>query len=207
MKNKVCFLTSNKKKAEDFTHFGLGVKEFHTDIEEVLSPEVETVVLYKAKDTGLNNILVEDTSLEVEGADFYGTQIKHVYDEVKDDESFNGKKAIWRVSICMRKDDFFYISTGVLEGILKYPALDTGYHFDRIFAVETKEGYRQFELFSHEEKMEIGPRFQAIKKLVHALETNDYSQLRKIAVLDVKEWEGEYQIENNKNPIKKYKLA
>lgn len=196
MINSVCFLTSNKKKAEDFTRFGLGVKEFSDEIIEVLSPDVETVVLYKAKDAKLNNIVVEDTSLEVEDADFYGTQIKHVYEEVKEDNSFNGKKAIWRVSICMKKDDYFYISTGELDGILKYPALDYGYHFDRIFAVWKENNFIQFEDFSQEEKMEIGPRYQAIKKLVHALNTNDFSQLRKIHVNEVPEWMGEYQVEN-----------
>lgn len=206
MINDIYFLTSNKKKAEDFTHFGLGVKEFHTEIAEILSPDVELVVLHKARDTGMNNIVVEDTSLEVEGADFFGTLIKHVYEEVKDDESFNGKKATWKVSICMKKDDNFYISTGVLEGILKYPSLDFGYHFDRIFAVpveiEGKTTYKQFELISHQEKLEIGPRFQALKKLTDALKSNDYSKLLKIPVSDVNNWTGEYQIEREEKKLK-----
>jgi hypothetical protein len=64
MKNyQIDFLTSNEKKAKDFVDFGLGVKEFSQEITEVLAESVETVVLYKAKDTKLNNILVEDTAL------------------------------------------------------------------------------------------------------------------------------------------------
>lgn len=196
------FLTTNKKKAEDFTHFGLGVKEFHEEVPEVLSADVETVVLYKAKDTGLNNIVVEDTSLEVEGADFFGTQIKHVYEEVKDDSSFNGKKAQWKVSICMKIDENYYISTGSLEGILKYPALDRGYHFDRIFSVLKGDNYVQFELLTHEEKIECGPRFQALKKLTQAIKNNDYSQLLKVKEESIPMWQGDYQIEKEAPKLK-----
>lgn len=205
MKHQVYFLTSNAKKAQDFTHFGLGVKEFHEEIAEVLSADVEEVALYKARATGLNNILVEDTSLQVEGAAFFGTEIKHVYDEIKDDAQFNGHHAQWKVSICMRLDENFYISTGILNGILKYPALDFGYHFDRIFAVKKDNDYVQFELLSQEEKVQVGPRFQALKKLTDALNSGDYSKLLRIPVKEVKDWDGDYQIE--KTPFKKLKLA
>lgn len=194
----VYFLTSNKKKAKDFLDFGLGVQEFTTEIAEVLSPDVEIVVLYKAKQTGLNNIVVEDTSLSVEGTDFWGTQIKHVYDEIKENSDFNGKKAVWEVSLCMKKDQHYYIATGCVEGQLKYPALDVGYHFDRIFAVPKElnsNEYVQFELLSQEQKLDVGPRFQALRKLAYAINNNDYSHLKVINEKDILEWDGDYQIE------------
>lgn len=204
MINNIKFLTSNTKKAKDFIDFGLGVQEFNTEIAEVLSPNVETVVLYKAKDTGLNNIVVEDTSLSVEGTDFWGTQIKHVYDEIKENSQFNNHKALWEVSLCMKKDEYFYIATGSTEGILKYPALDFGYHFDRIFAVynNDKKEYLQFELLSHEQKLEAGPRFKALRKLTHALKMNDLSQLQVIHEKDVLDWQEQYQVETTKSKIK-----
>lgn len=204
MLNNIKFLTSNTKKAKDFVDFGLGVQEFNTEIAEVLSPNVETVVLYKAKDTGLNNIVVEDTSLSVEGTDFWGTQIKHVYDEIKENSQFNKHAAIWEVSLCMKKDDFYYIATGKTEGILKYPALDFGYHFDRIFAVydNTQKEYLQFELLSADEKLEVGPRFKALRKLTNALKMNDFSQLKVIHEKDVPDWEEQYQVEKTTNKIK-----
>lgn len=203
MSYNIDFLTSNEKKAKDFVDFGLGVKEFTTEIDEVLSPNVETVVLYKARDTGMNNIVVEDTALFVDGADFWGTQIKHVYDEIKENAAFHGHKAIWEVSLCMKKDDNFYISTGRLEGILKYPALDFGYHFDRIFAIETPQGYCHFELLTPEKKIEVGPRFQALRQLTKAIDSNDFSHLTTIPVTQVQEWVGDYQLEK---PVKKYKI-
>ena len=199
---EVYFLTSNKKKAQDFQAFGLGVKEFHTEIPEVLSPDVEVVVLHKARDTQLNNIVVEDTSLEVEGAEFFGTQIKHVYEKVAEDESFHGKKALWKVSLCMKKDDNFYIATGQAHGILMYPALDTGYHFDRIFAVPFKGHYTQFELLPMEQKVITGARFQALRKLTRALQTHDYSDLKVIAANEVENWNGVYQEENTSKKLK-----
>jgi inosine/xanthosine triphosphate pyrophosphatase family protein len=190
------FLTSNTKKAEDFTNYGLGVKQFEKDIPEVLDKDVEIVVLHKARDTGLTNIVVEDTSLSVDGADFLGTEIKHVYQEIEDNESFNNHKTIWAVSLCMKRNETYYISTGKLEGILKYPALDVGYHFDRIFAIPDNNGQHiQFELLSKEKKLEVGPRFQALRKLTNAIKNNDYSDLLVIHEKDIKDWTGKYQKE------------
>lgn len=188
------FLTTNPKKAKDFTDFGLGVQAFDKEIIEVLSQDVEIVALYKAKDTELNNIVVEDTALTVEGAEFFGTQIKYVYESIKEDESFNYHKTVWEVSLCMKKDEHFYIATGRTEGVLKYPALDIGYHFDRIFAVKNQNAeYQQFELFSPEEKQQIGPRFKALRLLTKALQNNDYSELKIIHEKDVPQWKNAYQ--------------
>lgn len=201
---EIKFLTTNPKKAKDFTDFGLGVQSFDKEIMEVLSPNVEIVVLHKARDTELNSIVVEDTALTVDGADFFGTQIKHVWEEIAEDDSFHQHKAVWEVSLCMKKDDKFYIATGVTEGILKYPALDIGYHFDRIFATPNKEGeYQHFELFNPEEKQEIGPRFKALKLLRDAIISNDFSNLKVIDEKTVKNWDGEYQDE--KKEVKKLK--
>lgn len=189
------FLTTNPKKAKDFTDFGLGVQTFDKEIVEVLSPDVEVVVLYKAKDTELNNIVVEDTSLCVEGSDFMGTQIKHVYEQLGDDK-FNGHKTTWEVSLCMKSGEYFYLATGRTEGILKYPALDFGYHFDRILAIKNSQGeYQHFELYTPEEKLLIGPRFKALRLLTQAIETGDYSKLKIIHEKDVPDWTGEYQEE------------
>jgi inosine/xanthosine triphosphate pyrophosphatase family protein len=192
----VFFLTSNKQKADDFKKLGLGVKEFNVEIPEVLSSDVEVVVLHKAKDTKLNNIVVEDTSLEVESAGFYGTQIKHMYETVKDNAGFHGKEAIWRVSVSMKKDDTFYISTGELKGILKYPPAEFGYHFDRIFSImDINKDYIQYATLSEEDRIKCGPRFKAIEQLVNAINTDDYSKLKKVKESDIEEWCGDYQIE------------
>lgn len=193
--NNIHFLTSNPKKSQDFTSFGFNVKKFDLEIPEILSSDVEKVALYKSRDTNLNYTLVEDTSLDVQDASFFGTQIKHVYDDIKHDDSYNGKKAIWRISICYKENDNYYIATGELKGILKYPMLEQGYHFERIFAVEKNGEYNQYELLTQEEKFMYGPRFQAIRKLEYALKTNDFKDIVVINEKDIPEWNGEYQIE------------
>lgn len=210
MKN-IFFLTSNIQKAKDISSFGICVKEFAVELPEVLSADVETVVLHKAKDTNLDNILVEDTSLDVEGAHFFGTEIKHVYEEIKEDTRFNNRKATWRVSMCMKQGDLFYISTGSLTGHLKYPELNYGYHFNKLLCVDiyNDKNYRFFEELSDREKYDFGPRFNALKKLKHALKTGDYSKIKVIHSKDIKPWAGDYQVERKKvenTPIKRFSI-
>lgn len=193
------FLTSNKKKANDFKTFGFGVEEFSSEIPEIKSPIVQEVALYKAKDTGLNNIVVEDTSLTVNGLDFFGTDIKHTYDEIKTNSNYEGFDVSWMVCLCMKKDDFFYLATGELVGKLSYPGVTDGYHFENILTVEKDGKHVFFPKLSKEEQNELSPRFLAVKKLAHAVKTNDYSQLLKIDAKNVKDWEGEYQVETTKS--------
>jgi inosine/xanthosine triphosphate pyrophosphatase family protein len=205
------FITSNQKKAQDFTSQGFSTRAFDYEVPEILDNDVEKVVLYKAHDIKPTDIIVEDTSLYVEDAPFMGTEIKHVYDVIKNDDNYNGRKATWKVSLCLKTKGTYLISTGSLDGILQYPICETGYHFDRIFAVKNDNQYKHFELLTTEEKHILGPRFQAISKLVNALDTNDYSKLTVVKASNVLAWSGEYQEENahvlndqvlNKNKVK-----
>ena len=197
------FITSNQKKAQDFTIKGFSTRAFDYDVPEILDEDVEKVVLYKAHDTLSNDIIVEDTSLYVEDAPFMGTEIKHVYDVIKDDSSYHGRKAIWKVSLCLKTNDTYIISTGTLDGILKYPMCETGYHFDRIFAVPEDNQFTHFELLTFEQKHILGPRFQAIHKLVEALDTNKYSKLKVIKENQIQPWIASYQEEKTANDSKK----
>ncbi len=197
---EISFLTTNAKKAKDFQKFGFGVQEFDKDIPEILSENVELVVLYKAKETEFNNIIVEDTSLNVESANFLGTEIKHYFDKIQHNQDFHHKKALWEVSLCLKKDNHYYISTGSLNGILMYPACPTGYHFDTIFATLNKNNeFQHFENLTAEEKLEKSPRFRALRKLMYAIENNDFKKLKIYKDEDIKTWNGLYQEEKNYN--------
>lgn len=203
--DKIYFLTSNQKKAQDFLQFGFGVKEFNQEIIEIKSPDVKEVALYKALDTGLDNIVVEDTSLMVEGAHFWGTDIKHVYEEIQNNSQYDNHRALWQVALCMKKQDKLFISVGDLHGQLKYPALDKGYHFERFFAVNLNNQLIQFENLTNEQKLNMSPRFKALRKMKKAIESKDYSELIAIEQKKVQPWNGDYQQENNsqyKNKIK-----
>jgi len=189
------FLTSNKKKASDFQSFGFGVKEFSEEVIEVKSPNVLEVALYKAKDTGLNNVVVEDTALYIQGVDFYGTEIKHIYDEIKTNHEYHGYQVSWMVCLCMRKDDLYYLASGELTGKLNYPGVTTGYHFENILAVEKDGHYVPFPSLSNLEQHDLSPRYKALEKLAKAIKNNDYSELIMIDANSLKNWEGEYQVE------------
>jgi inosine/xanthosine triphosphate pyrophosphatase family protein len=195
------FLTSNKKKASDFQSFGFGVKKFLEEISEIKSENVLEVALHKAKDTGLNNIVVEDTALYIKGLDFYGTDIKHIYDEIKSNDSYDGYQACWMVCLCMKKDNIYYLASGELNGKLNYPGVTNGYHFENILAVEKNGDYVPFPSLSNEEQHELSPRYQALKKLAYAIKNEDYTQLIQINANNVQNWHGEYQIETTKKQV------
>lgn len=192
---KISFLTSNTKKATDFVSHGLGVMEFTQDIPEVLDKDCSTVALYKAADTKLDYVVVEDTSLWVEGADFLPTEIKQVWSQIKDDASFNNSKALWSVALCLSTPQEYIISHASTPGFLKYPACPTGYHFDTLLCVYSQEQKTDvhFELLTSSEKLSIGPRFKALRQLLNAIENSDYSQVVRINKSSVPEWTGAYQ--------------
>lgn len=196
------FITSNAKKASDFKSFGFGVQEFKEEVPEIKSPSVEEVALYKAKDTKLDNIVVEDTSLNVDGSHFWGTDIKHVIEEIQDNPQYDGHSANWRVCLCMKKGDAFYLAIGELTGVLKYPKTEEGYHFEKFFAVEKNGVMTHYALLDKKEQSNLSPRFQALRKLEQALKTEDYTQLIRFPVTEVKDWLGEYQEEKIKNKLK-----
>jgi inosine/xanthosine triphosphate pyrophosphatase family protein len=189
------FLTSNQKKAADFKSFGFGVVEFPEEVPEVKSINVQEVALYKAKDTRLNNIVVEDTALYVEDSHFLGTEIKHVYSDIQENSEYNNHEAIWKICLCMKKDDIYYLSVGELKGILKYPCAPEGYHFEKLFSVRRGKKYVHFSTLSEEEQKELSPRMQALRKLKYAVMNNDFSELIQTSESEIKVWNGEYQIE------------
>lgn len=193
------FLTTNKTKANDFNDFGFKVKEFSKEVIEVLSPYVEEVVIHKSRDTDLNNVIVEDTSLTIEGTNFFGTQIKDYWDAVELDDSLHMRKAVWEVSTCLSFNDKFYISTGKTEGVLIYPCMENAYHFNKTFSVNHNGKLDFFGALAKEYRDEFSPRIKSIKKLKHALENEDYSNLLVVDKNNVKDWIGKYQ-ETEKKP-------
>lgn len=187
------FLTSNAKKASDFKYFGFGVKNFEKEIKEIKCPHTDVIALYKAKDTGLNNIIVEDTGLFVENSPFCGTEIKFVYEHIKNDMTYDGRFADWMVAICLKTETDFLVATGVTRGVLRYPGFEHGYHFESIFAIDDNNVEKRFCDLTMEERVVFGPRYKALDKLRKALDTNDYSELLRVSDKSLPEWKGTYQ--------------
>jgi inosine/xanthosine triphosphate pyrophosphatase family protein len=187
------FLTSNVKKASDFKKFGFGVKNFDKEIKEIKSPHTDIISLYKAKDTGLTNIIVEDTGLYVEGANFCGSEIKYVYEHIKDDDAYHGSSARWVVAICLKTETEYLVAQGITEGVLSYPASKEGYHFERIFAVNINGKNKLFSELNEEERTAHNPRYKALEILKRAVEHENYLNLFRVPVNRIHEWIGEYQ--------------
>lgn len=173
--DKYSFLTSNTQKAKDFKMFGFGVKEFKEEIKEIKCPLTDVIALYKANDTNLNDIMVEDTGLHIEGSPHCGTEIKYVYEIIKDDPSYQDRFAKWVVAICLKTENGFYVAQGVINGFLDYPASKHGYHFENIFAINVNGENKKFADLTEDERKQYNPRFMALAKLRHALENEDYS--------------------------------
>lgn len=151
------------------------------------------MVLYKSKETNIDNVIVEDTSLKIEGANFFGTQIKDYWEDIEFDTTLHGRKAIWEVSVCLSTNDKFYISTGKTEGILQYPALEDAYHFNKVLAVYHEDKLQHFGALTHAQRQIFSPRIKAIDNLKKALESENFSSIVVLDKKDVINWTGQYQ--------------
>lgn len=187
------FLTTNATKAKDFGSRGFQVKEFDREIKEVLSPSVQEVVLYKSKETNMPNVIVEDTSLKIEKAHFFGTQIKDYWSQVEFDENFHNRKAVWEVSVCLSTENKYYIATGKTDGILQYPPMENAYHFNKVFSVQYNEEIKHFGALSSQIREQFSPRIKAIDNLKKALLSEDFSNILVYDKKDIPEWSGLYQ--------------
>ena len=194
------FLTTNEQKARDFKNAGFAVENNPNEVSEILSDNVELVALYKAFDTNVENSIVEDTCLNIENSYFLGTQIKDYWQELEKDSSFHMKKATWIVSLCLQHKNNFYISTEKTDGILMYPALEHGYHFNKIFTVLNNGKQEYFEHLSFQDKKKFSPRVKAIEKLKKSLLLNDFSIINTYDKHKIVKWIGEYQYQK---PIRK----
>lgn len=125
--------TSNQGKYEEFQRlfkkWGCILEATHFDLKEIDADPIK-VVSHKA--TLLNNILVEDTSLDVEGASV-GVNIRWLLKHLKE---YIGRKAVWTVLLAIRQEDTIFIYKGVVNGKIGEPAGNNGFGFDFFFVPE-----------------------------------------------------------------------
>jgi len=125
--------TSNPGKLEEFKKlFGYELKSTSIDLREINS-DPESVVAYKAKMAG-KGVLIEDTSLDVEGEDV-GINIKWLMSHLKE---FIGKKAVWTVLLAMQEDDSILLWKGEVNGVLVSPR-GKAFGFDHYFIPDGRE--------------------------------------------------------------------
>ena len=130
IKKAVTLNTSNPGKLREFQEYlGDDLQSTSVDLREVDS-DSETVVVYKAKHAG-DNILIEDTSLEIEGANV-GANIKWLLGNL---DKFVGRKATWLVYLAMKSGDKINLWKGEVRGTITEPK-GQGFGFDPYFMPE-----------------------------------------------------------------------
>lgn len=123
--------TSNPGKFEEFKRlfakYGNTLETSHFDLKEIDADPIK-VVSHKASQLE-DNIIVEDTSLEINGASI-GINIRWLLDHLTE---FAGRKAEWTVLLAYRQDDQIYIYKGSTSGVIVLPKGTTGFGFDPVF--------------------------------------------------------------------------
>jgi XTP/dITP diphosphohydrolase len=164
--------TSNKDKLAEYQRLGLvGLKTTRIDLPEPNGTPDE-VIASKATQAG-EGVIVEDTSLDIEGADV-GVNIRWMMDNLK---HLTGRKAIFRTMLGVLIEDQVHIFTGEIHGTIVKPR-GNGFGFDNYFLPN------HGDMTLGEEKPDrFNPRAIALKKFI---EGDGYT-------LPALHWEGEWQ--------------
>lgn len=123
--------TSNPGKFEEFkllfAKYESTLEATRIDLKEIDADPI-TVVAHKASQLG-ENILVEDTSLDIEGASI-GVNIRWLLDHLTE---YAGRNAEWTVLLALRQDNQIYIYKGSISGTIVSPRGIAGFGFDPVF--------------------------------------------------------------------------
>lgn len=122
--------TSNRSKLGEFQRlFQLhGVKLEASEIElKEIDADPLNVIVHKASQ--LDQVLVEDTSLDVEGAKV-GVHVKWLIDSL---DQYLGQNAVWTVYLAWRINEEVFVYEGQVIGIIVSPRGNSGFGFDPYF--------------------------------------------------------------------------
>ncbi len=126
--------TSNQGKFEEFKSLfasqGCTLEATHHDLDEIQADAVQ-VVAHKASQME-ECVLVEDTSLVIEGADI-GVNVRWLLDRLPE---YIGRKAVWEVLLAYRKGEQVYVYQGAITGRIVPQQGEKGFGFDPVFMPE-----------------------------------------------------------------------
>ncbi len=170
--------TSNPYKhlefQEIFSKYGHSLDVTTVDIEEINATPLE-VLVHKASQLD-EDVLVEDTSLDVEG-ESVGIHVKWLLKHLM---HYIGHKVVWTVLLGYRKDDQVYVFKSQIKGEIVFPRGGNGFGFDPIFQ---PEGCTKTLAESKSETNNA--RFIAVKAFLN----NEPFTTHPL----IKEWKGEWQ--------------
>lgn len=147
--------TSNPHKLLEFRRLGLGgLEALRKDLPE---PDADPLTVIRSKASQMGpNVIVEDTSLDVDGADI-GVNVKWMLDHV---EQYVGKKAVFRVLIGLLRDGVVEVYRGEVGGTI-VPARGNGMGFDPVFLPEGAD-----KTLGESKPDRYNPRAEAVRNLL-----------------------------------------
>lgn len=177
--------TSNPRKLAEIKRFGLAVvAEPGADLPEV-DGTPEQVATYKALAAG-QNVLVEDTSLDVEGFDA-GVNIRWLIENLTSQVAESGRtpKAIWRVMLAVHDGEQMYVARAEVPGRMIGEPRGEGFSFDAYFV---PDGHSQTlgEMELTGTKDLVSARKAAVQNLLAG-------RCVAVPLSDIPEWTGAYQ--------------
>ena len=123
--------TSNPGKLTEFERlfhkFNANISSTRIDLKEIKADPI-SVAVHKASQVD-EGVLVEDTSLNIEGADV-GINVRWLMDHLPE---YAGRKASWVVLLACRKGEEVYVYEGKVEGSIVLPRGEGGFGFDPVF--------------------------------------------------------------------------
>jgi len=159
-----------------FSGFGVSLESTSKDLDEILGTPAE-VVRNKATEAG-EEVVIEDTSLDIEGADV-GVEIRWVVENM---DQFAGKKALWRVLLGVRKGDQVYLYEGLSEGKIVPPRGNSNFGFDPVF-----EPVGSNKTLAEEKPDSVSARFAAVKAICEG------KHKEVLPILPSSQWTGKWQ--------------
>ena len=178
MKKKWVLNTGNKGKLREFVSLfakhGASLVAREIDVKEIQADPV-SVVVHKAGQAG-EEVLVEDTSLEIEGENV-GINVRWMLEHLF---SFIGRKAVWRVLLAYLKNHTVYVYEGKTEGMIVSPRGEGGFGFDPVFL---PHGSKQ--TLAEAKPLQVDARAKAVSAL--------FEQKPLIALPSITDWKGPWQ--------------
>ncbi|HJN38293.1 MAG TPA: non-canonical purine NTP pyrophosphatase [Gammaproteobacteria bacterium] len=170
--------TSNPNKLKEFKVLfkeeGIDLQVSNHDLKEIVASPIR-VVIQKASQLD-KNVIVEDTSLEIEGEEV-GINVRWLLDNLT---KFEGKKAVWTVLLAYQKEDgLVYVYQGQVKGVIVKPK-GKGFGFDPFFKPDGSD-FTLAELKPNS----VNARAIAVKKF-----TKDEAIASEYPILS---WEGDWQ--------------
>lgn len=172
--------TSNQGKFDEFKRlfaaYGRPLEATRIDLNEIEADPI-TVVAHKASQVD-EGVLVEDTSLEIEGATV-GVNIRWLLDHLPE---LTGRKAVWTVLLACRSGNKIRIYEGKVSGTIVQERGHGGFGFDPVFLPDG----------SNDTLAQSKPdNFNARAKAVEALIEGNFLTERP----PIEKWEGPWQLD------------